>query len=384
MSDCAAAAKECAFSYIHHNLYLSDWEASLNVDALKKERIGCIICINEKNKPDSTLEAYEKNGITHHFYGLADDASEPIAAIFDSSERIIAAELKKIEPRGVLVHCSDGLSRSPTIVANFLLRHPNAKYGGADAQRVVQFIQLQRPLVWINKGFRKALLEVENSIKEAALRIAKQQHKDMPEFSSAELSSVSIPLASTEASSCATAASDHCLDRAAAAPFALAEVVAIAAQLLKPPATTAAPVGESEGSVEQATSAVLNASGPGSTPSTLFASETRTLAVFKQLKEAIQGSWSGWERCLVILVDALDAYEASTDVVCRIMKETGLVKEVVAALKGARDAPESQYALYTFLLRCSCHRGTECDLAVDAGPFRRPRPSSCALRRLWI
>jgi dual specificity phosphatase 12 len=81
---------------------------------------------------------------------LQDVPTAPIAAHFDHTYHTIDAALKKKEP--ILVHCMMGISRSPSIVANYLMRR-----FGYDADAALAFLKAKRRFVNPNPGFVQAL-----------------------------------------------------------------------------------------------------------------------------------------------------------------------------------------------------------------------------------
>mmetsp|Transcript_6195 Transcript_6195/g.8652 ORF Transcript_6195/g.8652 Transcript_6195/m.8652 type:complete len:119 (-) Transcript_6195:876-1232(-) len=61
--------------------------------------------------------------------------------------------------KGVLVHCGAGLSRSPSVVAAFLMKTFQVKY-----QEAIDLISRARPYVDPNEGFVQQLLEFEMEV----------------------------------------------------------------------------------------------------------------------------------------------------------------------------------------------------------------------------
>jgi atypical dual specificity phosphatase len=110
------------------------------------------------------------DGVTYHRLSLSDSASSSISKTTDAACEIIdgaiaaASSLKGAGtvPTGrpgrgrILVHCSAGISRSPTVVAAYLMRRRGMTLKGALGQ-----IVRVRPQISPNPGFLRQLKEME-------------------------------------------------------------------------------------------------------------------------------------------------------------------------------------------------------------------------------
>lgn len=81
---------------------------------------------------------------------IDDDATEPIAGYFEPVHALIKAALKRGST--VLVHCAAGISRSPTLVAAYLMLER-----GWTAEAALDFLGKRRIGIMPNHGFREAL-----------------------------------------------------------------------------------------------------------------------------------------------------------------------------------------------------------------------------------
>jgi protein-tyrosine phosphatase len=63
---------------------------------------------------------------------------------------------------GVYVHCYAGMSRSPTIVAAYLIKEQ-----GMTADEALKYLREKRPIIDPNNGFRAALLRWENEMQKS-------------------------------------------------------------------------------------------------------------------------------------------------------------------------------------------------------------------------
>lgn len=107
-------------SRICHGLYLSDWDSAMNLGYLVKRKIKAVVTVNLDAVPVSVLDGYMRNGIAHLYITSTDYTDSELNKDFETCYRFILRHIKK---GGVLVHCTMGISRSPTIVADFLIRY---------------------------------------------------------------------------------------------------------------------------------------------------------------------------------------------------------------------------------------------------------------------
>ncbi|KIJ31817.1 hypothetical protein M422DRAFT_234445 [Sphaerobolus stellatus SS14] len=104
--------------------------------------------------------AQKIDGITYHRLSLTDSPSSSIAKVSDEACRIIdSKKIGKAKEGKILVHCSAGISRSPTLVVAYLMKAHNMSLKAA-LGRVVRV----RPQVSPNAGFLGQLKELEEEI----------------------------------------------------------------------------------------------------------------------------------------------------------------------------------------------------------------------------
>jgi protein-tyrosine phosphatase len=109
-------------SSICPHLFLSDWDGSTNIASLVQHRIKAVLCVNhELQIEEKTLNQYDRVGIESLYVDALDVSICKISEHFESTYTFIS---KRIEQgHNVLVHCAQGVNRSPTIVIHFLMRH---------------------------------------------------------------------------------------------------------------------------------------------------------------------------------------------------------------------------------------------------------------------
>lgn len=132
---------------ITDNIYLSDYASSLNKNKLKDEGIThiltLVIGVNEIYPEDFKYKIIE----------LMDCKTENISQYFDECIKFID---ECINNNGkILIHCSQGISRSPTIVIAYLINKYAKNYSD-----IYQYIKEKRKIVEPNEGFKKQLLKL--------------------------------------------------------------------------------------------------------------------------------------------------------------------------------------------------------------------------------
>ncbi|KAH7890705.1 protein-tyrosine phosphatase-like protein [Phlebopus sp. FC_14] len=101
--------------------------------------------------------AHKIDGVTYHRISLSDSPSSSITKVCDSACTIIQTALKSKANTGkILVHCSAGISRSPTVVTAYLMKCCDMPLKAA-LRQIVQ----ARPQVSPNPGFLQQLKDLE-------------------------------------------------------------------------------------------------------------------------------------------------------------------------------------------------------------------------------
>lgn len=143
------------------SLYLGPCSAASSQPFLTRNSITHVLSIGAN--PSAKVD-----GVTYHRLSLSDTVSSSIAKTVDAAceiiDRAIAASSGSkggtgtgTAPTGrILVHCSAGISRSPTVVAAYLMRRRGMTLKAALGQ-----IVRVRPQVAPNPGFLRQLKEME-------------------------------------------------------------------------------------------------------------------------------------------------------------------------------------------------------------------------------
>lgn len=156
-------------SHIYKNIYISDLYYSYNSDRLLNHNIKAILYLGDNNKPNHVLQSYNDNNIIHKFLKIKDMRSYDLSDSFNASWEFLDEHVKK--NYNILVHCKQGISRSPTIVAHFLIRKMhdyhfrrknelNNSYERITGE-ILELIHINRPCSNPNKSFIRQLEKYE-------------------------------------------------------------------------------------------------------------------------------------------------------------------------------------------------------------------------------
>lgn len=144
------------------HLYISNWDTSNNPEMIYNYNITGVITLESTPKPNSILNYYQNNNIQNMYIYIGDSPQEDISQYFDSTYDFIK---NHIDAGGnVLVHCMAGISRSSSIILNYIMRnmYENGKVKTCPCklfEDVLDYARQQRPIINPNHGFKKQLLQ---------------------------------------------------------------------------------------------------------------------------------------------------------------------------------------------------------------------------------
>lgn len=139
--------KTLGINHIIDNVYISDWYNSYDKNELKKNNIKRIINLNTSEKSEIVKYLYNSMGIEELFIYINDKPNENISKEFQKTMKFI-----KETDANVLVHCTAGVSRSGTIVLNYLMTEHSMRIDEA-----LEFAREKRKIINPNTGFIKQL-----------------------------------------------------------------------------------------------------------------------------------------------------------------------------------------------------------------------------------
>jgi len=146
----SSKSKQPAACILADLLYLGPVSATSNTAFLEGQVITHILSIGRS--PASRIE-----GITYQRLNLTDEEDSPIAGIVEKAcEFIDAAAAAKGR---VLVHCSAAISRSPTIIAGYLM-----KRRGISLRESLTILVNARAVASPNLGFLRQLSDMEKEL----------------------------------------------------------------------------------------------------------------------------------------------------------------------------------------------------------------------------
>ncbi|KAG6910573.1 hypothetical protein DXG01_009524 [Tephrocybe rancida] len=134
------------------SLYLGPCSAASSKSFLTTNQISHVLSIGPS--PAANLKVH---AVSYHRISLNDSPSSSITKVCDSACDIIDAALRSNSGNGkILIHCAAGISRSPTILAAYLL-----KRRGMSLKEALRHIVQARPQVSPNSGFLQQLKDLE-------------------------------------------------------------------------------------------------------------------------------------------------------------------------------------------------------------------------------
>lgn len=158
-------------SQITEHVYVSNLKEAVNIPYVQSENIRRILYLGDAPKSDKTMNAYESLGITHKFIQIQDSNVADITSVFDECYDYIHSGVCGGER--VLIHCSQGVSRSSTIAILYFLRrwynvcddfyekqasHKNLLFA------ILRFVKSKRPCIEPNSNFVQQLIREEERL----------------------------------------------------------------------------------------------------------------------------------------------------------------------------------------------------------------------------
>jgi protein tyrosine phosphatase len=171
-------------SRITPNIFISDYETSLDIDMLKIYEIKTVIDVSNLNKNTEILKLYEKNKITNTIIKVPKDLDlltlesfiEQLMIVYD----IMVKEINK--KNKILIHCEDGVNISPIYVIFFMLKrfyitnfNKNNDIIDTDILfllKIIKFIKDRRICVEPDANFIMQLLKIEYALKDFYIKSA--------------------------------------------------------------------------------------------------------------------------------------------------------------------------------------------------------------------
>jgi protein-tyrosine phosphatase len=150
------------------HLYISNWDTSNNKDAIIKYNINAVITLETRPKPNDILNFYKLYGTDYIYINIGDDPNENIYNYFNFTYDFIKKYIK--QHKNILVHCYAGISRSATIILNYIIKDQYLnnlniyKEKPEDVvQHVLSYTRTKRHFINPNNGFLNQLVYAANN-----------------------------------------------------------------------------------------------------------------------------------------------------------------------------------------------------------------------------
>jgi|LauGreDrversion4_2_1035121.scaffolds.fasta_scaffold584098_2 protein-tyrosine phosphatase len=104
---------------VYPKIFISNWYTSNNPYIIDKYKIKAVITLETRPKPQDIINYYKNNNIDFMYIYIPDNHLSKINSYFDPTLSFIIKHLKKNE--NVLIHCYAGISRSSTIILNYIM-----------------------------------------------------------------------------------------------------------------------------------------------------------------------------------------------------------------------------------------------------------------------
>ena len=153
-----------SLSKITDNIYTSGYLVAKDVPFLLKNNfthvINCSRGSSMETTNDESIEAnnYDKSpSIKYLPIFLRDDPGADIINCFFQTIDFIESKEEPNKPKKILIHCIEGISRAPALIAGYLMWKQNLR-----TENAIEFIKSRRKCVDINLGFIIQLHKWEN------------------------------------------------------------------------------------------------------------------------------------------------------------------------------------------------------------------------------
>lgn len=143
-------SQDSASLVLHPSLYLGPCSAASSESFLSKHSITHVLSIGAS--PSTQVD-----GVTYQRLSISDSVSSSIVKVTDTACDIIDKAISSKKGKGkILVHCLAGISRSPMVVAAYLM-----KQKGMTLKEALGQIIRARPQVSPNAGFLQQLKDLD-------------------------------------------------------------------------------------------------------------------------------------------------------------------------------------------------------------------------------
>jgi protein-tyrosine phosphatase len=139
------------YNLVFKNIYIGNIFGAANINFIKNAKIGAMLSLSPKQSPPNDIYDEKKEFLS---LDVEDSNEFPIFQHFEKTSQFIVDSHMK--GQNVYVYCSDGISRSPTIVIYHLI-----KVLKIPLLEAIKFLKEKRNNIRPNDGFIKQLIDAE-------------------------------------------------------------------------------------------------------------------------------------------------------------------------------------------------------------------------------
>jgi predicted protein tyrosine phosphatase len=138
---------------VYPGIFISNEGQAENEDQLRKNNIAAILSVCDYPTITSIQAMYRRLKIDYHYIDMQDEYTYDILRHFVITNAIIGTYHER--KQNILVHCSAGMSRSPTLVAAYLIN-----IGFMDCpDKAIQYLKCRRTAIEPNSSFMQQLAD---------------------------------------------------------------------------------------------------------------------------------------------------------------------------------------------------------------------------------
>jgi len=152
-------------SQITDGIFISNWQGSVDQKQLIDNKIKYVLCLNEEyEKKSFAMDVYDILNIKHKYIKIKDNPKADLRFHFAD----IIDFMKNEQNGNVLVHCTEGVSRSCSSVIAYLMHKIYMNESNLISERiqpmVINYVKSKRKYCNPNHGFLAQLYEFESRL----------------------------------------------------------------------------------------------------------------------------------------------------------------------------------------------------------------------------
>lgn len=143
-------------------IYVSGVSAASSKNLLEKHMIRVVVNLGPERKATETLNMYNISGIKNFDIIMPDDDSKSdIFSIINDFQTILTNSVHN--KKNVLVHCDDGVSKAPAMLAYYILKELyQKKPAGLILEKILESMKKKRKCIEIHSHLKEQLKRAES------------------------------------------------------------------------------------------------------------------------------------------------------------------------------------------------------------------------------